>query len=88
MSYVIQYGEQLAGTNVVGMLPGTRWGTSADVPVVVGAHMDTVESSPGMDDNGSGMTAMLEAARILMASGCAFDNTIVFVAFDLEEIGE
>lgn len=81
------YGEQLMGTNVVAMLPGTRWGTSADLPVVVGAHMDTVEGSPGMDDNGSGMAAMLETARILTTAGCAFDNTIVFVAFDLEEIG-
>ena len=63
-------------------------GTNKDQPVVVGAHIDTVVGSPGADDNGSGMAALLEAARMISSSGCVFENSIIFVAFDLEELGE
>ena len=31
-----------------------RWGTPEDRVLVVGAHWDTVPSSGGLDDNGSG----------------------------------
>lgn len=48
------------GTNVIGILPGELWGTRDDQVVVIGAHWDTVPSSGGMDDNGSGVTAVLE----------------------------
>ena len=73
---------------MVGVLPGRYWGTSADEPLVVGAHLDTVPDTPGLDDNGSGVASMLEVARSLTSSGCAFDFSVFFVAFDLEEIGE
>ncbi|CAL4144106.1 unnamed protein product, partial [Meganyctiphanes norvegica] len=43
--------------------------------------------SPGLDDNGSGLASMLETARVLSDGGCAFQHSIFFVAFDLEEIG-
>ena len=62
-------------------------GTGRDRPVVVGAHVDTVVGSPGADDNGSGMAALLEVARMITSAGCGFQNTIIFVAFDLEELG-
>ena len=43
----------------------------------------------GVNDNGSGMAAMLEAARILAKSkfsdSCRLLNSIAFVAFDWEE---
>ena len=35
--------------------------------VVVGAHYDTVSGSPGANDNGSGVAALLELARLLRA---------------------
>lgn len=73
---------------MVGVLPGHKWGTPEDAPLVVGAHLDTVEGTPGLDDNGSGVAAMLEVARVLAASDCGFANSVFFVAFDLEEIGE
>lgn len=57
--------------------------------VMVTAHWDTVASSPGVDDNGSGVVALLETARIL-ANRCREDvilNTVIFAALDKEEVG-
>ena len=47
----------------MGILPGTRWGTGEDRLVVVGAHWDTVLNTGGLDDNGSGVSAMLELGK-------------------------
>ncbi len=77
--------------NVVARIPGV---SRPDEQLVVGAHfdsallgssLDSVGPSPGADDNASGTAAVLECARIL--SGYAFDRTLVFVAFNAEEIG-
>jgi Zn-dependent M28 family amino/carboxypeptidase len=77
--------------NVVATIPGV---SRPDEQVLVGAHFDSatlgsssggVVYSPGADDNASGTAAVLECARIL--SGYAFDRTLVFVAFNAEEIG-
>ncbi|XP_078589487.1 uncharacterized protein LOC144869827 isoform X2 [Branchiostoma floridae x Branchiostoma japonicum] len=73
------------GTNVIGVKRGKMNGTSDDRIVAVGAHYDTVATSPGVDDDGSGMAAMLEMARVM--TSCSQQNyTIIFVAFDNEEV--
>ena len=36
------------------------YGRSEDRIIVVGAHWDTVPNTGGLDDNGSGVAAMLE----------------------------
>lgn len=41
--------------------------------------------APGADDNGSGVSAVLEAARVMAATH--FHGTIVFACFDGEELG-
>ena len=41
--------------------------------------------APGADDNGSGVAAVLEAARVMSAT--PFRGTIVFACFDGEELG-
>jgi hypothetical protein len=41
--------------------------------------------APGADDNGSGVSAVLEAARVM--AGTHFRGTIVFACFDGEELG-
>jgi Zn-dependent M28 family amino/carboxypeptidase len=51
--------------------------------VVVGAHYDTVLGSPGADDNGSGVAALLELARLLR--GRPLRRTLRLVAFVNEE---
>jgi hypothetical protein len=43
--------------------------------------------APGANDDGSGTTVVLEAARALAGSGVEFDATLVFVAFAGEEEG-
>ncbi|XP_028399861.1 uncharacterized protein LOC114523199 [Dendronephthya gigantea] len=75
----------LRGENIIGMLRGKHTGTADDRIVIVGAHYDTTSRTRGVDDNGSGVTALLQAAKQIGKSGCRFKNTILFVAFDFEE---
>jgi hypothetical protein len=51
--------------------------------VVAGAHYDTVIGSPGANDNGSGVAALLEVARML--HGRPLRRTLRLVAFVNEE---
>jgi hypothetical protein len=57
---------------------------SDDIYIICG-HYDTVPTSPGADDDGSGVAAVLAAAKVM--SQCEFNNTIRFVAFSGEEEG-
>ncbi len=52
--------------------------------VLAGAHYDTVQGSPGADDNASGVAALLELGRLLREAGPA-PGTIRLVAFPNEE---
>lgn len=51
--------------------------------VVVGAHYDTYGSTPGADDNASGVAVLLELARL--TSGTNHRRTLILVAFATEE---
>jgi Zn-dependent M28 family amino/carboxypeptidase len=51
--------------------------------VVIGAHYDSIPGCPAANDNGSGVAAMLEIARLL--AGRTFERTLRFVAFVNEE---
>ncbi|KPK40352.1 MAG: aminopeptidase [Gammaproteobacteria bacterium SG8_47] len=57
-------------------------GAPSDV-VVLGAHYDSVAGSPGANDNGSGVAALLELSRVF--AGVQPYHTIRFVAFTNEE---
>ena len=57
-------------------------GTSDEV-IVVGAHYDSVIGSPGANDNGSGVAALLELARLWRSA--ARGRTLRFVWFVNEE---
>jgi len=37
--------------------------------VLIGSHYDTVRTSPGVDDNGSGMTALLQVLKLITSPG-------------------
>jgi len=52
---------------------------------VLAAHYDTVEGSPGADDNASAVSALLETARCLEDS--QFNRSLLFAGFTLEEYG-
>ena len=54
-----------------------------DEIILIGAHYDSVLGSPGANDNGTGVAAILEIAKLL--SGLKLNRTIRFVAFTNEE---
>ncbi len=68
--------------NIVAEIPGT----GNDV-VIVGAHFDSWDWAQGANDNGSGVAAVLEAARILQSMNIKPRATIRFVFFSGEEQG-
>lgn len=72
------YGEPCENLSV--QLTGSRY---PDEIVVVGAHYDSVSGSPGANDNGSGVAALLALAREWSGRNPA--RTLRFVAFANEE---
>jgi Zn-dependent M28 family amino/carboxypeptidase len=67
-------------SNLVTEIPGTK---HPDRVVVLGAHYDTVETTPGADDNASAVAVLIEVAKLLR--DCRPKRTIRFVAFPCEE---
>jgi Zn-dependent M28 family amino/carboxypeptidase len=61
-------------------IPG---GARASEIVLAGAHYDTVEGSPGADDNASGVGSLIEIARLLREARP--QRTVKLVAFVNEE---
>jgi hypothetical protein len=73
------------GGNVIGIQQGI---SKPNQHIIICAHFDSAPFSgpaPGADDNGSGTSAVLEAARIL--SKYKTDYTIIYALWDNEEIG-
>lgn len=92
--------RQVTMRNVVAVLPGRYAGDKdRDRIFLVNAHYDTVarpvdrdhprddfdNPAPGVNDDASGVAALLEMARVL--SGQTYDASIHFVAFAGEEVG-
>lgn len=57
--------------------------SQASAPLILAAHYDTVEGSPGADDNASGLAVLLDVARQLAQTPLA--RPVQFIAFCLEE---
>lgn len=55
--------------------------------VILGAHLDSWDLAPGALDNGAGVAAVMEAARILSALPARPRRTVRFVLFGGEEVG-
>lgn len=68
--------------NVLGHLPGA----SADDAILLTAHYDSVGAGPGAGDDGSGVAAVLEAARALKA-GAPLARDVWLLLDDGEEAG-
>ena len=68
--------------NVIATLRGTQ---DPDLVYVISSHFDSVERGPGADDNTSGTTALLEAARVMRDH--PMPRTIKFAFFTGEEAG-
>ncbi|MDQ8165736.1 MAG: M20/M25/M40 family metallo-hydrolase, partial [Gemmatimonadota bacterium] len=71
-------------SNVFAELRGTD---KADEYVVIGAHLDSWHVGTGATDNGAGVVIMMEAMRILRASGLQPRRTIRIGLWDPEERG-
>ncbi|MBD2409685.1 peptidase M28 [Nostoc calcicola FACHB-389] len=70
------------GVNIFAERVGTNKAAKA---ILLGAHYDTVASSPGADDNASGIAVMLEVARLLGSRSTP--RTLQLAFFDQEETG-
>ncbi len=68
--------------NVIADLPGSD--PSGEI-VLLGGHFDSWDPAQGADDDGSGVSAVLEAARVLKTLGVGPRRTIRFAFFSGEE---
>jgi hypothetical protein len=91
-------GGPTEAANVIGVLPGSN-DAFKDQSAVLAAHLDHLGTGwpdvhagdegkvhPGADDNASGVSVMLELARVL-AAGERPPRTVLFIAFTGEEAG-
>ena len=82
--------------NVLAVLPG-RDPAFADEVVIIGAHYDHLGNAPsedgtrtvwaGANDDASGTAVLLEIARVWQAQGVVPRRTVLFAAWDAEELG-
>ena len=63
----------------------TKTGATSNV-VMVGAHLDSVPEGPGINDNGSGVAAVLETA-LQLGSSPEVNNAVRFGFWGAEELG-
>ena len=75
--------EDVLTNNVIAETPGGR----ADRTVVVGGHLDSVYDGPGINDDGSGVSTMLETAEQMQDLGITPRNKVRFIFFSGEEQG-
>jgi hypothetical protein len=74
---------QVEGLDCWNLQAEIRGANKPDEIVLVGAHYDTYNTTPGADDNASGTASMLALARRF--AGSRPDRTLRFVAFTNEE---
>ena len=77
------------GQNIIVTFRGRNWGTAYDEILLVGSHYDSDNmETMSLNDNGSGVVAMLEVVRSLsdaiVNQRALLLNTVIFVAFDVQ----
>ena len=72
--------QSITSANVVAIKQGT-----SSQEIIIGAHYDSTDAGPGADDNASGVSAMLEVAKLV--AGKTTPYTINFIAYGAEESG-
>jgi hypothetical protein len=72
-----------SGFNVEATLPG--FNEESDEIYIICGHYDTVPGSPGADDDGSGVVAVMTAAKLM--SSYLTEHTVRFITFSGEEQG-
>lgn len=92
LTVVTEEQEEIEARNVLGLLPGSD-PEHGDEIVVIGAHYDHLGTEPdgtvmnGANDNASGVAAMLEIARLWQAQSYRPARSLLFAAWDGEEMG-
>ncbi|NIR35196.1 MAG: M20/M25/M40 family metallo-hydrolase, partial [Actinobacteria bacterium] len=92
MRVAVEEQEQVQARNVLGLLPGSDPQRSDEV-VVIGAHYDHLGRDPdgainnGANDNASGVATVLEIARLYQAQDYRPARSVLFAAWDGEELG-
>ena len=74
--------KQVKARNVIAQ---TKTGSASDV-VMAGAHLDSVPEGPGINDNGSGVAAILETA-VQLGPNPDVKNAVRFAFWGAEELG-
>lgn len=91
MGYKVHYDDffGMEGGHQVNVVADAPNAKTSPAPFLITAHYDSVspggEPAPGADDNGSGITVMLDQAHRLARQG--FPHPVSFVAFGAEEPG-
>lgn len=80
------HAEDLVGTNVIAELPGSD-PAIADEVVMLGGHFDSWHPGTGATDNGASCAVVMEALRILKATGLQPRRTIRAALWTGEEQG-
>ncbi|HEX6846927.1 MAG TPA: M20/M25/M40 family metallo-hydrolase [Chitinophagaceae bacterium] len=78
--------DDLKGYNVIAEIPGTDPTLKEEV-VMLGGHLDSWHAATGATDNAAGCAVMMEAIRILKASGFQPRRTIRIALWSGEEQG-
>jgi len=73
-------GERVKTFNILADTEG-----SAENTIVVGGHLDSVEDGPGINDNATGVAAVLETARWMKETGIKPANRVRFAFWGAEE---
>ena len=82
LGFEVERHTYTTGVNVIGVRAGTKKPAER---VLVSAHYDSVSNCVGADDNGTGVAATLEVARVLSLQ--PHDRTLVVACWDEEERG-
>ncbi|HOC16930.1 MAG TPA: M20/M25/M40 family metallo-hydrolase [Vicinamibacterales bacterium] len=79
-----RFHEKAEAYNILAEIPGTD---KADEVVLIGGHWDSWHAGTGAADNAAGFVPMMEAMRILKASGVTLRRTVRLALWDGEEQG-
>jgi len=84
LGYEVKYQEYEAYDKKVRNIEIEKIGrTYPQEVLIIGAHYDTIDGTPGANDNASGVASLLEIARLF--SGVEFERTVKLVFFVNEE---
>ncbi|CAJ0600001.1 unnamed protein product [Cylicocyclus nassatus] len=78
--------EDDLGVNLHAIQRGPHYDSPNDKVVVLCANYDTEKDNPGVDDNGSGVAAVLETARAMSTLDRLYkrNHTIIYAFFDMK----